>query len=143
MLTLDSQQPLIHVCGQIWYGGRNAIEQMELRRVDLASGVITEFPGFLLPPPATIEGITMDPLNPDRVIASGEGGILLTLDNGESWTAPLGDVDFRFYCKAALDPQNSNAIYTASWVKDLDNPQPFVLEVSRDGGRSWSMHVLD
>lgn len=85
----------------------------------------------------------LNPLNPDRVIASGEGGILLTLDNGESWTAPLGDVDFRFYFKAVLDPQNSNAIYTASWVKDFDNPQPFVLEVSRDGGRSWSMHVLD
>jgi len=129
--------------GQIWYGGQNAIEQMVLRRVDLASGLTTEFSGFLLPSPATIEGITLDPLNPDRVIASGEGGILLTLDNGESWTAPLGDVDFRFYFQAVLDPQDSDVIYTASWVKDFDNPQLFVLEISRDGGRNWNTHVLD
>lgn len=74
---------------QIWYGGQNAIEQMVLRRVDLASGLTTEFSGVV------------------------------------------------------LDPQDSGVIYTASWIKDFDNPQPFVLEMSRDGGRNWNMHVLD
>lgn len=128
--------------GQIWFGGQNAIEQMKLRRHDLATGLTTEFDPFLLPPPSTIDGITFDPTDPNRVLASGENGILQSFDNGATWTRPLGDVDHRFYFQTALDPQDADIIYTASWLKEFELPQPLILEVSTDAGTSWTAYEL-
>lgn len=129
--------------GQVWYGGQNAFEQMVLRRHDLASGTTIEFNAFLLPPPATIHGITIDPANPSRLLASGEGGILQTFNNGQTWSRPLGDVDHRFYFQTALDPADARIIYTAGWSKEFDLPQPLIVEISRDSGASWSSYELD
>lgn len=129
--------------GQVWFGGQNAIEQLKLRRHDLESGETTEFDVFLLPSPATIEGITLDPSNPDRILASGEGGILQSLDNGETWAQLLGQASSRFYFETALDPQDSQVIYSASWRKEFDLPQTLILEVSSDGGESWTAYELN
>jgi hypothetical protein len=128
--------------GQVWYGGQNAIEMMTLTRHDLASGATTQFNKFLLPAPATIKGITFDPSDPNHVLASGEGGILQSRDNGASWMRPLGDVDYRFYFRTVFDPQDARIIYTASWAK-TDQPQPLVFEVSSDSGASWAAYRLD
>jgi photosystem II stability/assembly factor-like uncharacterized protein len=128
--------------GQVWYGGQNAIEQMTLTRHDLASGATTQFDKSLLPAPAVIKGITFDPSDPNHVLASGEGGILQSRDNGASWTRPLGDVDYRFYFKTVFDPQDVRIIYTASWAK-TDPLQPLVFEVSSDSGASWAAYRLD
>jgi hypothetical protein len=130
------------VKGQVWFGGQNAIEQMMLRRHDLASGMTTLFDSSLLPPPSTIKGITFDPTDPDHVLASGEGGILQSRNNGATWTRPLGDVDYRFYFETAFDPQDARTIYTARWVKNTGLPQPLVLEVSADAGASWAAYEL-
>lgn len=127
--------------GQIWFGGQNAIEEMVLRRYDIADGSAQSFPR-LLPSPATIKGITFDHTNSDRVLASGEGGILESLDNGATWTNLLGDVDSRFYFEVVLDPQNSAWLYTAGWDKNFDDPQALILEISRDNGASWEGHEL-
>ncbi len=97
---------------QVWVGGQNAIGEMVLRRFDLETGESTSFVR-ILPSPATIKGVTFDPGDPDRILASGEGGILQSLDNGDSWTNLLGDVDSRFYFQAVLDPEDSQVIYTA------------------------------
>lgn len=128
--------------GEVWFAGQNALEQMDLRRHDLASGETFQFDKFLLPSPSTIKGITLDPANPERVLASGEGGILQSFDNGQSWTALLGDVNFRFYFQTALDPMDSDIIYTASWVKETDLRQPLVFETSTDRGTSWTRFEL-
>jgi photosystem II stability/assembly factor-like uncharacterized protein len=128
--------------GQVWFGGQNPIEQMRLRRQDLGSGVTTLFDSSLLPPPSTITGITFDPTAPAHVLASGEGGILQSFDNGATWTRPLGDVDHRFYFEAAFDPQDARTIYTARWLKNTGLPQPLVLEVSADAGASWAAYEL-
>ncbi len=124
---------------QVWYGGQNSIEEMTLRRHDLATGQ-TESYVRLLPSPSTIKGITLDPNNANRVIASGEGGILLTVNNGSSWIVILRNEDSRFYFQTALDPQNSQVIYTAGWDKIFDEPQPLIFEFSTNGGSSWEMH---
>lgn len=140
--TVDSTgalQALGHNLGHIWFGGQNGIEQMVLRRYDPLSGLTTAFPASL-PSPSVIKGITFDAFNPDRVIAAGEGGILQTLDRGQTWTNLLGDVDHRFYFGAVFDPVERNTLYTAGWTKSFDDPQPLILEVSRDGGRSWQQH---
>ena len=127
---------------QVWFGGQNAIEQMTLSRYDLNTGQTASYPG-LLPSPATIKGITLDPNNADRILASGEGGVLLTVNNGGAWIVILPNEESRFYFETALDPQNSRVIYTAGWDKIFDEPQPLIFEVSRDGGASWEMHEFD
>ncbi len=127
---------------QVWFGGQNAIEQMVLRRHDLATAETLDFPQ-LLPSPSVVKGITFDPANADRVLVSGEGGILQSLDNGETWTDPLGDVDFRFYFQTALDPDDSRTVFTAGWTKIFDEPQPLIVEISTDGGDSWAKYELD
>lgn len=129
--------------GQVWFGGQNAIEQMKLMRHDLASSATTQFNTFLLPSPAVIKGITFDPTDPDHVLASGEGGILQSRNNGASWTRPLGDVNHRFYFQTVFDPQDARIIYTASWAKEFELPQPLVFEVSTDSGASWAAYRLN
>jgi hypothetical protein len=98
---------------------------------------------FLLPPPAAIKGITFDPGDPSHVLASGEGGILQSRNNGATWTRPLGDVDYRFYFQTVFDPQDARIIYTASWAKEFELPQPLVFEISTDSGASWAAYRLN
>lgn len=123
----------------IWYGGQNALEQMVLRRYSLDTGELTDFPD-LLPSPAVIYGIVFDPNKPNRVLVSGEGGVLNSDDNGDTWTTLIGDVDYRFYFNVALDPEDDGILYTAGWDKNWDDPQPLIFEVSQDGGASWKQH---
>lgn len=128
---------------EVWFGGATAIEQLKLRRHDLGSGETTTFDSSLLPSPATIEGITFDPTNPDRILASGEGGILQSMDNGATWSRLLGERSARFYFDTPLDPQDPQVIYTAGWLKEFELPQPLILEVSRDSGETWTTYALD
>lgn len=130
-LSIDRAQ------GEIWFGGQNALEQMVMRRHDLATGETTIFPSTLLPAPAVIDSINTDPRDPNHVLASGEGGILQSFDNGTTWRRPLGDVNHRFYFQTAFDETDPDVIYTAGWTK-TELPQPLVLEVSRDRGASWT-----
>jgi photosystem II stability/assembly factor-like uncharacterized protein len=125
---------------QIWLGGQNAIEGPILRQYDLNTFETVAFAG-LFPSPSAIKSATFDPLDPGRVLVAGEGGVLQSADNGNSWTNLLGNVDHRFYFRALLDPQNSNIIYTAGWTK-TDMPQPLILEVSRNRGTSWERHQM-
>ncbi len=127
---------------QVWIGGQNSIEEMALRRYDLASSETAMFTR-LLPSPSSIKGTTFDPTDPDRILVAGEGGVLQSFDNGASWNNLLGDVDHRFYFRALLDPQDTNVIYTAGWDKEFDIPQPLILEISRNRGVSWEQHQLD
>lgn len=124
---------------EIWYGGQNAIEQMVLRRYSVDTGDEVSFPD-LLPSPSVIFGIRFDPENDLGVYASGEGGVVKTEDNGESWTPLMGDVDHRFYFDLAIDPQDPQTLYTGGWNKNWETPQPLILEISHDGGVHWVKH---
>jgi photosystem II stability/assembly factor-like uncharacterized protein len=127
---------------QVWVGGQNNIEEMLLRRFDLQTGESGLFES-LLPPPAAIKGITFDRNNPDRILASGEPGILQSLDNGDNWSILLSNEDARFYFETELDSEDSQIIYTAGWTKNFDDPQPLIIEVSRDGGANWVQYAHD
>jgi len=127
---------------QVWYGGQNAIEGMVLRRVDLDGGETEAF-SDLLPAPAVIKGISFDPTDADTVLATGEGGIALSRDNGATWTTPLGDVDYRFYFQAVFDPALPDIVYTAGWTKQFDEPQDLIVEVSEDRGETWESWPYD
>lgn len=125
---------------EIWYGGQNAVEQLVLRVYSLDTGEECSY-ADLLPNPSVIYGIQFDETNPDRVLVSGEGGVLESTDNGDNWDTLLGDVDYRFYFDVALDPKDPDILYTAGWDKNWDSPQPLILEISKNGGASWSKYL--
>lgn len=124
---------------EIWYGGQNAIEQMVLKRYSVDSGEEVGFPD-LLPSPSVIYGIRFDPTNEFGVYASGEGGVVKTEDNGETWEPLMGDVNHRFYFDLAIDPEEPQTLYTGGWNKNWETPQPLILEISHDGGKHWTQH---
>lgn len=124
---------------EIWYGGQNALEQLVLCAYALETEEHRCFPD-LLPNPSVIYGIRFDPNNPERILASGEGGVIQSFNQGGDWTRLMSDVDYRFYFDIALDPHNSNIIYTAGWTKNWDTPQPLIFEVSTDGGDRWTAY---
>lgn len=124
---------------EVWYGGQNAIEQMVLNRYSLDTEELQSFPD-LLPAPAVIYGIQFHPEDEQTVIVSGEGGIMKSEDNGENWQSLTGDVDHRFYFDLAFDPSDADILYTAGWTKNWETPQPLILELSRDAGKTWTKY---
>lgn len=125
---------------EIWYGGQNALEQLVLRVYSLDTDEERSY-SDLLPSPSVIYGVQFDPTDDERVLVSGEGGVLETTNNGDTWTNLLGDVDYRFYFDVALDPENPQVLYTAGWDKNWDTPQPLILEISQNGGVTWSKYL--
>lgn len=124
---------------EIWWGGQNAIEQMELHAYSLDTEEVRSF-SDLMPNPSVIFGIQFHPQNDDYVLASGEGGVVASSDRGETWTTLIGDVDHRFYFDVARDPVNPNKLYTAGWEKNWETPQQLIFEVSKDAGTTWEKH---
>lgn len=123
----------------IWYGGQNALEQMVLRAYSLDTQEERNFPD-LLPSPSVIYGIQFGTNDAQRVLVSGEGGVLQSKDNGAHWQTLIGDVDYRFYFDVAIDPHNPKILYTAGWDKNWDTPQPLIFEVSTDDGNTWNSY---
>jgi photosystem II stability/assembly factor-like uncharacterized protein len=74
---------------------------------------------------------------PQRLLVSGEGGIVQTRDDGISWQTLLADDAHRFYFDVLHDVQRPRRFITAAWEKNFDQPQPLVLRVSDDDGLSW------
>lgn len=124
---------------EIWYGGQNAIEQMVLVRYSLNTGEAQRF-SDLLPSPSVIYDIEFHPTEDNTVYVSGEGGVLKTETNGDSWTTLIGEVDHRFYFDLELDPLSPEILYTGGWDKGVEGPQPLILEISTDGGNTWTQH---
>lgn len=133
-LTLNSANQ------SIWFGGQGAIENPILQEYSSASNTTqshNDAVSALLPIPSTIEGIVIHPDSSDVVFAAGEGGIIKTENNGETWTGVLLDNGYRFYYSLIIDPSNTSTMYTAGWSKDINTTQPLVLELTKDGGQTW------
>lgn len=123
----------------IWYGGQGAIENPLLMHYRTDNMAYAEFPGIdeLLPVPSTVKSIVFDPDLHHVLFVSGEGGIIKTSDDGETWQALNTNDHSRFYFDLILDPADKDMLYTAGWNKNFDQPQPLILEVSEDGGQHW------
>jgi photosystem II stability/assembly factor-like uncharacterized protein len=100
-----------------------------------AGGQVDSYPG-LMPNPSVTKAIRFVPGQPQRVIVGGEGGLVQTVDNGARWTRLL-DADYRFHFDVLQDPQRPARFVTAGWSKNFDDPQPLVVQISDDDGRSW------
>ncbi|NVK54540.1 MAG: hypothetical protein HWE26_02905 [Alteromonadaceae bacterium] len=131
-----------------FYGGQGAIENPLLRRFDVLSSqpdtytegtetVIDVSGEDLLPVPSTIRSIVPVNAKEGDFVATGEGGLIRTIDNGISWQPVRTNTTSRFYFDLLIHPDRPNLWVTAGWNKNFENPQAFVVEVSLDSGESW------
>lgn len=125
--------------GDVWYGGQDAIEGFVLARRHQQGGAVDEYPG-LMPSPSVAKGIRHVMGRPERVLVSGEGGIVQTFDGGAHWQPMLADTSHRFYFDVLEDVQRPGRFITAGWRKDFDSPQPLIVEVTDDNGATWRRH---
>src|SRR5437773_5606025 len=91
---------------------------------------------------AYVQIVAIAPTMPTTIFAAGRNGIHKSTDGGASWNAVnngLENQDGQFYATAlAIDPTNSNIIYTAG--PDIDSGGTFkAIYKSTDGGGSWSV----
>lgn len=123
----------------VWFGGQGAIENLVLREYSMTSyqtkshSEVTEH----LATPSTIKGIVFDPNNSALMYASGEGGIVVSRNSGQTWEGFRLNDESRFYFDLVIDPVNSNVMYTAGWSKYFDEPQLLIVERTIDGGKTW------
>ncbi|MBZ9612745.1 WD40/YVTN/BNR-like repeat-containing protein [Rheinheimera maricola] len=117
----------------IWWGGQGAIENGVLFSYRLADGHSQTFKA-LLPDPSVYYNLRFAN---NHVYACGEGGIVMTTNNGDSWINLLPESDHRFYFDIAMDPNSNGRLYTAGWDKKFNEPQPLILQWSDNAGQSW------
>lgn len=122
----------------IWWGGQGALEDGVLTVYRRASQRSQSFRD-LLPNPSVYYNIRFAPAagGPSLIYACGEGGIVFSADQGNSWRNLLGNVNYRFYFDVVFDNNHNNRLYTAGWDKKFDEPQPLILQWSDDQGASW------
>jgi len=130
--------------GDLWYGGQGAIENPVLRRFSQANLTLVAYPQIdeLLQKPSTVRSIRFHPDKPQRVYISGEGGLIQSSDYGATWQALYTNDDYRFYFDLLLDPVDPDIFYTAGWDKKFNDPQPLILEISRDSGQNWLQYTF-
>jgi hypothetical protein len=123
--------------GDLWAGGQNAIEGFNLHRYSKSSDSWHSWSN-LLPPPSVAKDIAFHRTSPGTLIIGAEDGIIKTEDNGATWTIiKQDDHEARFYFGVDFDEVDKNKIYAASWQKDFDSPQPLILYISRNAGKTW------
>lgn len=120
----------------IWVGGQNGIEQGVLL-YSPDGGANWEIWLNLIEAPSVAKEVAFHPTKPEEVYVGFEGGVTKTSDNGEEWETIIHSEENRFFFGLAVHPNNPQTIYAAGWLKRFDEPQPFVIFVSKDGGSSW------
>jgi photosystem II stability/assembly factor-like uncharacterized protein len=129
--------------GDLWIGGQGAIENPVMRQIDASGGEPVDHStavAELLEVPSVVKSIRFFTNDAERILASGEGGIIQSLDDGQTWQPLRVNQQSRFYFDVLIDPQDPDTLYTAGWDKNFDEPQELRVEVSRDGGKTWSIH---
>ncbi|OBP16280.1 hypothetical protein A5320_02400 [Rheinheimera sp. SA_1] len=118
---------------KIWWGGQGAIEDGVLFSYRLADGHEQMFQK-LLPDPSVYYHVRFAG---NRIFACGEGGIVTSDNQGDSWKNLLPDSNYRFFFDVMIDSSRNNRLYTAGWDKKYTEPQPLILQWSDDAGQSW------
>lgn len=129
--------------GDIWVGGQGAIENPVMRQVVAGGGEAIDHSqavAELLEVPSVVKAIGFFEEDEERILASGEGGIIQSTNNGETWQPLHVNHNSRFYFDVLIDPQDSDTLYTAGWDKNFDDPQELRVELSQDGGETWKVY---
>lgn len=125
---------------EVWYGGQNTVGQTLLCTYALDNDDERCFTQALANP-GSIYDIAFDTHNPARILVAGAGGVAQSLDQGETWVTLITEQPHRLYTAVAVDRQNPDIIYTGGWDNLWQAPQPLTLEISRDGGVSWTQFL--
>jgi len=129
--------------GDFWIGGQGAIENPVMRQIDAAGGEAvdhSESMAELLEVPSVVKAVRFFEDDEERILVSGEGGIIQSLDYGQTWQGLHVNHNSRFYFDVVIDPEDSDTLYTAGWDKNFNDPQELRVELSQDGGESWKTY---
>lgn len=139
---MDFVFPNPHQPEELWAGGQNAIEQgMLLHSPD--GGENWQQWLDLVEAPSVPKDIAFHPTNADEIYVGFEGGLIKTGDNGEEWETLIQDDESRFFFGISIPQATPETVYTAGWLKRFDDPQPFIIYRSKDGGENWQEHTND
>lgn len=136
-IKLNPQDP-----ESIWVGGQNGIEQGVLLHSS-DGGANWELWTNLVEAPSVAKEIAFHPTNPAEVYVGFEGGVIKTANRGEDWETLIHSEENRFFFGLGVNQNNPQIIYAAGWLKRFDEPQPFIIFESKDGGETWEEHQHD
>lgn len=128
--------------GDFWIGGQGAIENPVMRQIDAAGGEAVDHSAAvaeLLEVPSVVKAVRFFDDDEERILVSGEGGIIQSGDYGQTWEELHVNRNSRFYFDVMIDPEDSDTLYTAGWDKNFNDPQELWVEVSQDGGETWKV----
>ena len=98
----------------------------------------------LLPAPTVAKEMIFHPTESETILAGFEGGLIKTINNGESWQTVIDTHESsRFFFGIARDPADPSTICAGGWIKSFDDPQPFILYRSTNNGDSWKTYESD
>lgn len=126
----------------IWVGGQNAIEQGFLLYSADGGANWHEWLN-LVEAPSVAKEIAFHPTNSNEVYVGFEGALIKTTNNGQQWETLIDSEENRFFFGIGIQQDHPERIYTAGWLKRYDEPQPFIIYTTKDGGESWQEHIYD
>jgi hypothetical protein len=98
---------------------------------------------WFLPPPGGVVAeqffaLSVDPRDPDRVLAATERGLLATADGGLSWSEPLSHPDLLGVTEVVRSATDPDLVWSALWCFSHCPDGLARVMVSDDGGESWT-----
>ena len=86
--------------------------------------------------------VTFDPINPSYVLAqvANTGGLYYSTNNGNSFDYATTLSNIAWILPIAWHPTDPNIVYTAGF---LPNSTRQILDISRDGGKTWNPLISD
>lgn len=126
----------------VWAGGQNAIEQSFLLYSSIGGNDWAHWLN-LVDAPSVPKEIAFHPTKQQEVYAGFEGALIKSPDNGETWETLIESDESKFFFGIGINKIKPNRIYAAGWLKRFDEPQPFIIYASKDGGKNWQEHKYE
>lgn len=100
--------------------------------------------GSYSPGQGRVNGMTVDPMDPNVIYAgTPAGGLWISNDGGNTWTTTTDSLEALGVTSIVVDPFNSNTIYIASGDGDAADTYSLGVLKSTDGGQSWQQTGLN
>jgi photosystem II stability/assembly factor-like uncharacterized protein len=96
----------------------------------------------LVEAPSVTKDAAFHPTRPGEVYIGFEGGLLKTPNNGQTWETLISSEENRFFFGIGIREANPAVMYAAGWLKRFDEPQPFIIFTTQDGGKNWQEHTF-